>query len=284
VNDFLIRLISGLLIGVSVAFIAFRLQALSRSGFIAAAFLGTVVVGLGGISWGIVLLAFFVPSSALSVLLKGKKTQKTDFVKGSRRDAWQVLANGGVAGLCVIVAYILEIFQLRQDFISFLWLMYAGSLAAASADTWGTEWGVISRAKPRMITNLKKVEPGKSGAVSMQGLAAASVGSLFVASATVIVDYYSKAYGYLLMPKIFNYLISIGIAGLVGALLDSLLGATLQAMYVCTSCHKETEKYPIHSCGGSTQLLRGVSWFSNDWVNAICTLTGAIVGLIFAVF
>ncbi len=72
-------------------------------------------------------------------------------------------------------------------------------------------------------------------------------------------------------------LVLIILAGLVGALVDSLLGATLQAIYWCPTCQKETERHPTHTCGSQTHQVRGMSWVNNDIVNFVCSLTGAIV-------
>jgi uncharacterized membrane protein len=69
-------------------------------------------------------------------------------------------------------------------------------------------------------------------------------------------------------------------AGVLGAFIDSLLGATLQAVYYCENCQKETERHPLHYCGTQTTLRRGWQWLNNDWVNAACTLGAGLVGMI----
>ena len=75
----------------------------------------------------------------------------------------------------------------------------------------------------------------------------------------------------------------ITFAGFAGSLVDSLLGATRQAIFFCPSCQKETEKHPVHTCGMHTDLKRGWTWLNNDWVNVSCVLTGAILaGFLFS--
>jgi len=74
----------------------------------------------------------------------------------------------------------------------------------------------------------------------------------------------------------------ITIGGMVGSLVDSVLGATLQASYFCPQCDQQTEKTPRHSCGTETTYLRGISWLNNDWVNAACTLSAGIIGMLLA--
>ena len=73
----------------------------------------------------------------------------------------------------------------------------------------------------------------------------------------------------------------ITLAGLLGALFDSYLGATVQAIYYCPNCQKETERHPDHLCGTQTQYKRGFNWLTNDWVNFACAAAGVLVALIF---
>jgi uncharacterized membrane protein len=73
---------------------------------------------------------------------------------------------------------------------------------------------------------------------------------------------------------------TVFLAGLIGSLADSILGATLQVIYVCAACGRETEKHPTHSCGGQTEKLRGLHWMSNDWVNLGCTLSAALFSML----
>jgi hypothetical protein len=64
--------------------------------------------------------------------------------------------------------------------------------------------------------------------------------------------------------------------GLAGSLFDSLLGATVQTIYYCDGCGKETERR-VHRCGQATRRLRGWPWLDNDGVNFVASLVGAAV-------
>jgi uncharacterized membrane protein len=79
-----------------------------------------------------------------------------------------------------------------------------------------------------------------------------------------------------------NYFLTITAAGLAGSLFDSLLGATVQAMYYCPTDEKETEKHPLHTCGTETVHIRGWKWLNNDWVNFACGAFGVLIALVLA--
>jgi uncharacterized protein (TIGR00297 family) len=247
--------LAGLCFGAAIAVGAFYARALSRSGALAAAILGTIIFGLGGLAHTAVLLTFFLSSSLLSALFgKYKSSVNEKYAKGNRRDAGQVLANGGIAGLCVILGVLLPG---RPVF----WWMYCAALAAANADTWATELGVLSKNSPRLITTFRKVEMGTSGGITLIGSISAVAGACLIASISDVFQ-----------PGI-KPLLWVTLAGCFGAFVDSWLGASVQAMYYCDTCQKETEKHPLHGCGTVTRLIHGWKWLDNDWVNTFCTLS-----------
>lgn len=242
---------------------AYVFKMLTLRGATAAFFLGFVTFGLGGLEWALVLLTFFFTSSLLSLLFrKRKRAAEKMYAKGGRRDASQVLANGGLAGIAVIMHTLFPGSILP-------WLVFCAALAAANADTWATELGVLNRRPPILITNGKTVEAGTSGAVSLAGTLAALAGSALIGLLC-----------WQLVPS--GALIPFGfwmvaLSGLIGSLVDSILGATLQAIYYCPICRKETEKHPRHGCGSETTLLRGKPWINNEVVNVVCTLSASLI-------
>jgi uncharacterized protein (TIGR00297 family) len=240
---------------------------LDKSGAFAAIFVGTIVFGLGGLAWAILLLIFFITSSGLSRAFKKRKQGLSEkFSKGSERDAGQVFGNGGVATIFVLVHALYP-----ESLIG--WVGFAASLAAVNADTWATELGVLNPTAPSMVTDLRKrVEKGTSGGVSLFGTFASLLGAAVIAlPATLLTDKWS------LLPL-------ITIAGLTGSLFDSLLGATVQAMYFCPTDQKETEKHPLHTCGTQTIYTRGWEWLNNDWVNFACGAFGSLIALLIYFF
>jgi uncharacterized protein (TIGR00297 family) len=265
------QLLYGFLIAIIISFLAYRAHSLNRSGAFAAAGMGTIIFGVGGWQWAILLLTFFITSSALSRAFKNRKQDLSEkFSKGHERDAGQVFGNGGVATAFVLVHALYP-----ESILG--WVGFAASLAAVNADTWATELGVLNPTPPRMITKLRTVvEKGTSGGVSPFGTVASLLGSALIAilaaflnpTATLIIDYW--------------LLISlIAFSGLSGSLFDSFLGATVQAMYFCPSDQKETEKHPLHTCGTQTIHTRGWRWLNNDLVNLACAMFGSLIALFF---
>ena len=255
------QLLLGFLLALIIAFLAYKARSLNKSGAVAAAFTGTIIFGIGGLAWAILLLTFFITSSTLSRAFKKRKAKLEEkFSKGHERDAGQVFGNGGIATLFAA----LHFFFPNETWV---WAGFAAALAAVNADTWATELGVLNPNPPRMITNLfKTVEKGTSGGISLVGTLASLAGSALIAFlASFLTDNWS------LFPL-------ITISGLAGSLFDSLIGGTVQAMYYCPTDKKETERHPLHTCGAETVHLRGWKWLDNDLVNFACGAFGALVG------
>ena len=261
------RTLLGFLFSSGVALLAYRRRSLTRSGVTGAIITGTTTVSFGGWSWGLSLIFFFVSSSLLSHFRERDKAALAEdkFSKGSERDILQVAANGGVATLLAL-GYGLSpssIIMRRACEAG-----YIGAFATATADTWATELGTLSTQPPRLITTGKRIAPGTSGGITPLGTGVAAVG------ATALGLFYA-----LLQRQRYIKLSLIGlISGLAGSLFDSFLGATVQAMYYCPVCEKETERR-IHNCGTQTIPLRGIAWVNNDVVNFLATAFGAGVAM-----
>jgi uncharacterized protein (TIGR00297 family) len=252
----------GLIFGILISTLAWRAGSLSISGAISAAIVGSLIFGLGGLAWGVLLLGFFISSSLLSRAFRKQKSGLSEkFSKGNQRDWAQVFANGGFGTLLVIL------FSLTPE-REWPWFAYVGAMAAVNADTWATELGVLNPTAPRLITNRKKVEPGTSGGVSLTGLLASLSGGALIA-----------LFGVLFTPSGEKWLLGLSAtaAGFLGSIFDSLLGATVQAIYICPTCQKETERHPQHTCGSETHQIRGWKWLGNDAVNFAASLLGAII-------
>ena len=181
--------------------------------------------------------------------------------KAGPRDAWQVVANGGLFAAAGIGSLIVP---------SPVWLpLAAGAIAASAADTWATEIGTLSDHPPRLLTSHEVVPTGTSGGVTWAGTFASLAGAAFIAVIALLTGWGLR-----------SALAAIA-GGIAGSLVDSLAGATIQRRRWCDECNKPTERL-VHNCGTISSPHGGFGWVNNDVVNALGSLTGAAVGLILA--
>jgi uncharacterized protein (TIGR00297 family) len=242
-------------LGPVVAGIVWRSGMLTTSGAIAAALLGGVAT-LAGLDWMVLLLTFFGTSVGLGRVGRAEKLRRSAAVieKSGPRDAMQVLANGAVFGVGALLA--------TDGIISTAAAAVAlGALAAATADTWGTEIGMLSKRAPRSILTWAALEPGMSGGVSAQGLLATVAGAGSIALLAWLLDW----------PVAVTIAAAIG--GVIGAMADSVLGAALQQRRRSTRTGRWTERLR-EADGTPTVLAGGLRWLDNDGVNFAATLIG----------
>jgi len=259
-----IRAVVGFAGAAAFSLAARRARALSPSGAIAATAVGGTVVTGSGIRGGGMLITFFITSTLLGRLPAGEHLEQR---RGRERDAVQVMANGGVAAILAL----LSSFS-RERTRSLLLAGFGGALATAAADTWATEIGSRSGTQPRSIVTCQPTTPGASGGVTVTGLAASAVATTLIAQ---LASAPNASTAHHPSPRA----IAIALGGFTGALIDSLLGATVQEVRFCDTCLVETEE-PLHCCGTQTRVLRGARWCDNDMVNAIATAAGATTAML----
>ena len=251
----------GMAAALAVAVISYRLKFLTADGSAATFVLAAFLFGLGGIKWSVPIMAFFLLSSILSKIRK-KKNEEVEmyFEKTGTRDYMQVIANGGLGGILVILnsLYPAEVF----------YLIYTATLAAVCADTWATEIGTLNKTGTYNILNLKPITQGTSGGISVIGSVGAFLGAFIISLSAVFWVEYNLIY----------YFFIVIFAGTAGSFFDSFLGATIQAQNKCAVCEKITEK-DIH-CGEKAGHFRGIIWMNNDLVNLLCGLAGGLIIII----
>lgn len=252
-------------IGIGIAaLLLYKLDKLTASGMWSACVVGWLTITGVGVG-GLVVIAVFFGSSIVWGRLDSSKVDVDVVAKHGARDAWQVLANGGVAGLCSLLAW------LFPGYAAFAFAGFIGSLAGATADTWASELGKYSREKPIHLLTLKRVSPGVSGAVSALGMAAAFAGSFLVAATAILIWWRYT-------PLSHIWLLVYSAIGFLANLADSLFGAAIQVLYRCPVCGLETER--LNHCGEKTEKIKGFRVATNDTINFICTFTGAALGVL----
>lgn len=269
----------GFLLAAIVALAGWRLQALSPGGALGATVIGGVVFGFGGLTWAVLLVAFFASSSLLSRLGRQQKTRNSYIEKSGPRDLIQTLANGGVA---LLMALAVGALGRGSPWYPYIALAFLGSLAAATADTWATEIGLLAIHPPRRITTGEPLQPGMSGGVTRFGLLGSLAGGAFIgvtafstiqAASLLTTGQWFLNDGFLL--------VTLPVAGMLASLFDSFLGATVQRLYHCERCQMTTEK-KVHDCGEKARPVRGFPFMTNDMVNFLATCVGALASILFS--
>lgn len=200
---------------------------------------GTLVyIGAGYTGIAMVASFFTLGTGATSWKLGVKQQLGVAEENKGTRTAGQVIANAGVAGILGILIWLdplhAEVYK----------VMMAGSISSATADTLSSELGNVYGSRFYNITTLKKDKRGLDGVVSIEGTLIGILGSV------VIALIYSIGFGVSIA------FLLIVLAGTIGNLADSLLGATVERKY----------------------------YLNNNAVNFLNTAVGAVVALLLAIF
>lgn len=230
-----------------------HLHWLTSSGAVAAAALGTAVLSTADLSGAVPLGIFFLTGSLLTRWNRATRPR----VPSAERSASQIIANGWTA---LLGAALVPTAPMAG------WTVLLGGLATAQADTWATEIGARARREPALITSGKRVPAGTSGGVTTLGTVGGMAGAALMATA-------GWALG---VPSVSPT--GVFLAGTLGMVCDSMLGATVQGRYHCDACDTFGET-PQHACGTAARRLRGCAWIGNDAVNALATGCGAALAL-----
>jgi uncharacterized protein (TIGR00297 family) len=193
------------------AWLSVRTGKLNVSGAITGSIIGSFIY-LGAGFTGIAMLAafFLLGTLATSWKMSNKATAGLAEENKGRRTASQVIANGGVAAILGLFAW------LYGEHAIMFRLMMAGSFASATADTLSSELGNYYGKKFYNVISLKPDTNGLNGVVSLEGTLIGIAGSAFIAFI------YGIAYGWTL------HVLWIIVAGTIGNFSDSILGATLE--------------------------------------------------------
>ena len=269
-----------LTINLATAAGAWAKHAVSAGGAVGGLIVGATTLYAGGFLYWIALMLFF-GSSTVASRLGGSIKARLDRVheKGSRRDIMQVMANAGVPTAALVVLWITGEPEVA--------VAAAAGFAGANADTWASEIGVLSNQRPRSILNRRVLEPGTSGGTTALGTTAASAGSLLVAvwfAAGLVLARGTDAgalwSGQAALP------VSVGaaagavfLAGSLASLVDSVLGAAIQAQFrTPDGAYTERRVTQHNGVWRENELVRGIRWINNDAVNLLATLSAAAFG------
>jgi uncharacterized protein (TIGR00297 family) len=194
-----------------VAVLSVRTGKLTATAGLTGFIVGLLIFAGAGFT-GVTMLAVFFLLGTIATSWGMRKKQRLGLAENDKgqRKAGQVIANAGVAAILGLLAITLP------DLMIFCRIMMAASFASAAADTLSSELGVLYGKKFYNIITFKKDTRGLDGVVSFEGTMLGVLGSICIALV------FSISLGF----SIQFFLIVI--AGTVGNVVDSVLGATVE--------------------------------------------------------
>lgn len=257
---------------------AVKRRSLDWSGALGALLVGFVLT-MANYSFFSSLLAFFITSSKLT-RWRGAEKKKIDaeYKEGGQRNWVQVFCNGGVPTELALL-YMIEVGpgEIPIDFgkqysASWMCLSLLGALACSTGDTWASEVGpVLSKSKPRLITTWEEVPAGTNGGVTPIGLVVSFLGGLTVGGAYFATQLLFVGDLHLSDPQ-WPVVLYGGVAGLLGSMLDSFLGAHMQYSGFDSSIGKV-----VSYESATTRRICGKPILDNNAVNLFSSVLIALV-------
>ena len=255
-KEIAIRIALAVLAASLLALLALLKKSLTKPALILA-WVSAVVIGYaGGVGGFLILAATFL----FTVLADKIGRTRVERKKSECRRLVQIIANVGTGTVLILIFFLFD----RGDIGFFL---YAAAMAASLADSMASGIGVLQKRDPVSVVTWKRIPRGRSGGVSVTGLAASLLGSLIIAG--LYAAFSGKLPAALLVCA----------AGFLGALADSFYGALLQGKYLCSVDGAYTEKRICH--GKEARLTGGFRFIDNNAVNLMNNVTAAALGALF---
>lgn len=220
---------------------------LTPAGILHAWVLGIILWGtLGWRGYTVMVIYFILGSAVTRIGMAEKEAAGIAENRSGARGPENVWGSALVAALCALAAYTLAItqFEWTRKAVFLLLLGYVASMSTKLSDTFASEVGKAYGKHTFLITTFQPVARGTEGAVSLEGTLAGVLGAAIIAIAGWGLD--------IILP------IDIGIciiAAFIATNLESVIGATLQTQF---------------------------GWLTNEVVNVLNTLIGAIAAILLA--
>lgn len=230
---------------------------LTADGVVAAILTAATLHALGGLWIALSLHAFYLLGSYVSKIRNERKREAERCQEGSGARNWmQVVCNSLPACILVWCRYFFA------DQAQIFSLLAYGIFAAAAADTFSSELGMLSRSKVFSILTGRRMRRGVSGGVSWIGLLAGGIGGFMLAL--------------LAWPEFgFRGVLFVTAMGVAGTLIDSVLGALVQRKYRAADGGFSDKPTRIGELP-----VRGIAWISNNAVNLISLCLVAVIGVV----
>ena len=255
-REIAIRFALAVLAASLLALFAFLKKSLTRPALVLAWASAVVIAYTGGPGGYLILTATFL----FTILADKIGRSRVERKKSECRKLVQIIANVGTGTALILTLFLLD----RKDTGFFL---YASAMAASLSDSMASGIGVLQKRDPVSVVTWKRIPRGRSGGVSLLGLAASLLGSMIIAG--LYAAFSGKPVAALFVCA----------AGFLGALADSVYGALLQGKYICAVDSAYTEKRFCH--GEEARLTGGLRIIDNNAVNLMNNLTAAALGALF---
>ena len=199
-------------VNVAVAAAGYVARTVNVPGAICGAVIGIIVfVTCGPGGWGLLLATFALAVITSRLGLQQKTRLGIAEGKGGRRGAGNALANTGIAAVAALLSALTYAGDASR-------LAFVTALAAGGSDTVASEIGKAWGRRTVLLPTLARVPPGTSGAISAEGTAAGLLGALALGALGVAAS---------LIPSWALPMVVVGAT--IGSLVESLMGATLEA-------------------------------------------------------
>ena len=220
-----------------VAWIGYRAKTVSLSGLAGGVLVGIVIFAAGGANaWLLLFLTFAIATAASKLGLRRKTSLGIAEERGGRRGAGNAFANCGVATIAAVLA-------VTTSYPMESLLALTAALTAGGSDTVASEIGKAWGRRTFLVSTLHRVAPGTPGAMSLEGTLAGLAAAVALGAFAILLGLIGS-----------SLLFAVVVGATAGALVESLLGATLE----------------------------GPGILNNDMLNFVNTAVAAVVALAFA--
>lgn len=308
-SSFVVRIGVAAVLACGLATHGYKKGSLDWTGAVAAVVVGFASFSVS-YRMGLILIVFYYTGSKMTKVRGDlKERYEYNYKLAGQRNAAQVLTNSLLATVIAVLFYfvigedthnvefaygkeirglllVLENIMYQKSYVdtessrifyriiaSYLWSAFVAHYACACGDTLASELGILSRSAPRSITSFftKQVPRGTNGGVSLEGTMASALGgaliglTFWICAMVQNLGLASKK-----IPPQYPMIVAATCSGVVGSLVDSLLGATLQATYFNSDTKQivKTEDLKLEQRNDSTiKRIQGVDILSNEAVN-----------------
>lgn len=199
------------LVNALVAALGFRARTVTRAGAVCGALIGTaIVISAGWGAWALLVATFLAAAASSRMGIRRKRILGIEEERGGRRGPGNAIANTGLAAAAALISAV-------TDYRESALLAFTAALAAGGSDTMASEIGKAWGKRTFLITSLRAVRPGTSGAISLEGTLAGLAGASLLAVIGVAAG--------LIQPM---QVAPVVVGATMGSFAESVLGATLE--------------------------------------------------------